>query len=217
MDRGRCGWWLGCVLAIAFAARIAAAFAIDARVPPGETDLIAGDASGYWDLASDLAEGRKYAIYTPPRQVLRMPGFPALLAVSFLAFGKSPIAARLLLAVIGALGCYLVFVLGRRLFDDRTALIGAAITAVTPTFVAFSPLFLSETVFAVTLVASLIPAASLLKGFADPKTPSSDLICHATTCGALIGLACYMRPSWLLWAPFVAFCAILAGLSLIHI
>src|SRR5690349_15698670 len=125
MDRGRCGWWLGCVLAIAFAARIAAAFAIDARVPPGETDLIAGDASGYWDLASDLAEGRKYAIYTPPRQVLRMPGFPALLAVSFLAFGKSPIAARLLLAVIGALGCYLVFVLGRRLFDDRTALIGA--------------------------------------------------------------------------------------------
>jgi hypothetical protein len=53
----------------------------------------------------------------------------------------------------------------------------------------------------VTLVASLIPAASLLKSLADPKAPTSDLLCHAGTCGALIGLACYMRPSWLLWAP----------------
>jgi 4-amino-4-deoxy-L-arabinose transferase-like glycosyltransferase len=213
MDRGRRRWWLGCVLAIAFAARVAAAFAIDARVPRGEAgaDLIPGDAQGYWNLAQDLANGHEYALYSPPRRVLRMPGFPAVLAVSFLTFGESPIAARLLLAVIGTLGCCLVFALGRRLFDERTALIGAAITAVTPTFVGFSTLFLSETVFAVTLVASLIPAASLLKGLADAKTPSSDLLCHAGTCGALIGLACYMRPSWLLWAPFVAFCAILAG------
>ena len=129
-----------------------------------------------------------------------MPGFPAVLAVSFLTFGESRIAARLVLATVGAIGCYLVFVLGRRLFDERTALIASAITAVTPTFIAFSPLFLSETVFAVTLIASLIPAASLLTGLADPKTPSSDLLCQAGTCGALIGLACYMRPSWLLWA-----------------
>jgi 4-amino-4-deoxy-L-arabinose transferase-like glycosyltransferase len=211
MDRSGWGWRLGLVLAIAFAARAAAALAIDARVPPGEIDLIPGDSRGYWDLAENLANGREFSVWLPPRRVHRMPGFPAVLAVSFLAFGKSSIAARLLLAIIGTLGCYFVFLLGRRLFDDRTALFGAAFTAIVPTFVIFSPLFLSETAFGVTLVASLIPAASLLKGLSDPKTPTSDLLCHAGTCGALIGLACYMRPSWLLWAPAVAFFALIAG------
>ncbi|OAI51625.1 hypothetical protein AYO47_01445 [Planctomyces sp. SCGC AG-212-M04] len=211
MDRGGWGWRLSIVLAIAFAARAAAAFAIEATLPPGVDDLIPGDATGYLDLAKDLSDGREFAVWTPPRRVMRMPGFPALIAVSFLAFGNSHVAARLLLSVVATLGCYLVFVLGRRLFDDRTAFIAATITAVLPTFVAFSPLFLSETAFAVTLVASLIPAASLLKGLGDPKTSTSELLCNAGTCGALISVACYMRPSWLLWAPFVAFCAILAG------
>jgi len=211
MDRGRWGWWLGCVLAIAFAARMAAAFAIQARVPPGGLDLIEGDASGYWHLAESLVDGDEYSYYSPPRRVLRMPGFPALLAASFLAFGKSAIAARIVLAAVGTLGCYLVFVLGRRLFNERAALLGAALTAVTPTFIGFTPLFLSETAFAVTLVASLIPAVSLLKGLADPQMPSSALLCPAVSCGALIGLACYMRPSWLLWAPAVAVFGIIAG------
>jgi len=213
MDRGGWSWRLALVLAIAFAARAGAAVAIDSRVPrnpPGE-DLIPGDAAGYWHLADNLAEGREYADYTPPRRVMRMPGFPAVLALSFVTFGKSPLAARFVLAAIAVFGCWLVYVLGRRLFDERTALIGAAITAVLPTFVAFSPLFLSETVFAVTLVASLIPAASLLKGLTDSKSSSASLLCHACLCGALISVACYMRPSWLLWAPFVALCGIVAG------
>jgi 4-amino-4-deoxy-L-arabinose transferase-like glycosyltransferase len=211
MDRGGWGWRLGFVLAIAFAARAAAAFVIQATLPPGVDDLIPGDATSYLDLANDLAEGHEFAVWEPPRRVMRMPGFPALIAASFLTLGKSHIAARLLLSVVSTLGCLLVFMLGRRLFDDRTAFIAAAITAVLPTFVAFSSLFLSESAFAVTLVASLIPAASLLKGLSEPKTPNSDLLCHAATCGALIGVACYMRPSWLLWAPAVAFFAVIAG------
>jgi 4-amino-4-deoxy-L-arabinose transferase-like glycosyltransferase len=142
---------------------------------------------------------------------MRMPGFPAIIAASFLAFGTSHIAARLLLSLISTGGCLLVFVLGRRLFDDRAALLAAAITAVVPTFVAFSPLFLSETVFAVALVASLSPAASLLIGLNERETSSSAVFCQAAACGAVISLACYMRPSWLLWAPFISLCAILAG------
>ncbi|HVJ67512.1 MAG TPA: glycosyltransferase family 39 protein [Caulifigura sp.] len=211
MDRGGTGWRLALVLAVALAVRVIAAFVVQASLPPGEPDLIPGDASGYLDLADDIAAGREFAVYIPPRHVLRMPGFPALLAGSTLLFGPSPIAARLVLAAIGTLGCYLVFVLGRRLFDERLALIGAAITAVLPTFVGFTPLFLSETVFGVTLVASLIPAATLLMGLTKPETTNSTTLCRAGSCGALIGLACYMRPSWLLWAPFVAALAVVAG------
>lgn len=211
MDRGGWGWRLGCVLAIAFAARVIAAIAIQASLPPGEDDYIPGDATGYRNLAQDIANGGEYAFYTPPRRVLRMPGFPAILAGSLLVFGPSPMAARLLLAVIGTFGCALVYVLGRRLFDERVGLIGAAITAVLPTFVGFSPLFLSETAFAVTLVASLIPAAALLQGLSHPETSISKSLYRAASCGALIGLACYMRPSWLLWAPIVGVFALFAG------
>jgi 4-amino-4-deoxy-L-arabinose transferase-like glycosyltransferase len=211
MDRGGWGWRLALVLAIAFAMRAAAAFAIQAAVPAGEDDYIPGDATGYLDLAQDMVNGREYAVYDPPRRVLRMPGFPVILAGSFLAFGDSRIADRLVLAVIGTLGCALVFELGRRFFDERTALVGAGITAVTPTFVGFTPLFLSETAFAVTLVASLIPAASLLQGLASRTASGAQTLRRAGSCGALIGLACYMRPSWLLWAPAVGGLTILAG------
>ena len=210
MDR-RTGWRLALVLAAALAVRVIAAFAIQASLPPGEEDYIPGDASGYLDLAADIVAGNDFAVYMPPRHVMRMPGFPAILAGSFLAFGPSHIAARIVLAIIGTLGCLLVFLLGRRLFDDRTALLAAAITAVVPSFIAFTPLFLSETTFAVTLVASLIPAATLLAGLSKPETTTSETLCRAGSCGALIGLACYMRPSWLLWAPAVAGLAVVAG------
>ena len=48
----------------------------------GRTFLIEGDANGYWELAQHIAAGEDYAIFQPPRRVLRTPGFPLLLAAS---------------------------------------------------------------------------------------------------------------------------------------
>lgn len=211
MERRRIISRLAFILALAFGLRAACAMGLQWRLEANNQKyLIPGDADGYWGLAKALAEGREYAYYTPPRRVLRMPGFPALLAVSIKMFGDSQRPARLLLAAVGALGSAAVYWLGRALFSESIGLTAALITAIVPTFIGFSPLILSETAFAVALVASLAPAAIAAQRM---RTAGSLLtvICPATLCGALVGLANYLRPSWLLAAPLLGLVLIIAG------
>ena len=156
--------------------------------------LIEGDAKGYWALGKQIAQGNEFEI--GGRSVLRMSGFPALLAASMVVAGDNFWVARLLLAVVGTVACGLVYWLGLELFDERTGIIAAALTAVSPTMAGFSVLILSETLFAATLVGSLILLAKLIK--ADPRHTGFVLSLAA---GGMIGLACYVRPSWLLIGP----------------
>src|SRR5690606_28392956 len=125
--------------------------------------LIEGDASGYWALAQNISAGQPYEIYDPPRHALRMPGFPALLAVSIRVFGDHKFPARLLLACLCSTAIGLNFFLGRELKDEQTGLIAAAFTAVSPVFVAFTPVLLSESVFAVALLGCLYCGVRLAK------------------------------------------------------
>ena len=69
------------VLAVALLLRLAAAFGLQAWLDgAGREYLIPGDAEGYWMLAERIAEGEDYAVYDPPRRVLRMPRQPSSLA-----------------------------------------------------------------------------------------------------------------------------------------
>ena len=115
------------IFAVAWTLRIVAVLAVQyylqhMAVPPRQF-VIEGDADGYWQLAHQMVDGQPYQIYTPPRQVLRMPGFPLILAVSIRLFGDSLLAARLVLATIGAIGCVGVYQLGVRLVGQRVGVI----------------------------------------------------------------------------------------------
>jgi 4-amino-4-deoxy-L-arabinose transferase-like glycosyltransferase len=193
--------WLSRILCAALVLRVALALGLDWRlsrqVPP-PVCLIPGDAEGYWDLAGDIAAGREYAVYTPPRRVLRMPGFPALLALPRAIFGDELLPVRLLLAGVGTAACWGVFALGRELFDPITGLISAALAAVSPTFIGFSPLLLSETTFALALLLSLIAGARLVR--LNFSAENGTWLWGLWT-GLASALACYVRPSWLLAAP----------------
>src|SRR5437870_377226 len=105
--------WLPLIvlLAGAFALRVGAAVVIQHEVDrtPGRLCLIAGDAAGYWELAKKLAAGKAFAIYDPPRFVVRMPGFPLLLAAGMQLVGENLLALRMLLAGVGTLACGLVY------------------------------------------------------------------------------------------------------------
>jgi len=206
-------WQLG-ILAVALGLRVVAAIGLtqwlESRQPP-RMFLIAGDAEGYWDLAGDLAAGREYAVYQPPRRVLRMPGFPAVLAVARFFCGESLLAARLLLAVVGTAACWAVGRLTADLIDAEAGLCAAALAAASPVMVAFTPVILSETTFALTMLLGLIAAGRLIRAHQQrPWLPTGDRRGEGGTLGwaALTGLAlalgCYVRPSWLLAGPCVA-------------
>lgn len=200
-------WLIGilcCALAIRVVLAIGVQYQLDHR---WQRDfVIEGDANGYWELAQTIVAGDDYAIYTPPRYVLRMPGYPAFLATSMFLFGESHFAARILTAMMGTLGCGLVYLLSKCFFNETTSLIAAGWAAVSPTLAGFSVILLSETLFAVTLLFSLL-AFVKLNGVATWASDSSKKTSQgssrylwSTITGLAIAAACYVRPSWILIA-----------------
>lgn len=212
------------VLLLALGLRVGAALSVHTYLKSAGRDfLIAGDAAGYWELGQKLAAGDDYSIYTPPRQAMRMPGYPVFLAASIKLGGNRLLPVRLLQACVGTAACWFVHLLGTMLIDERAGLLAAVLAAVSPTFVGFSPLILSETLFAATLLVSLILMAKLASNWPLLGQQNSAAEANSTTeeirnntCGSrtwlaigtgiAIGVACYVRPSWLLTAPL--FCAI---------
>lgn len=188
--------------------RIVAAFAVQSYVSDaGRPFLIEGDANGYWELGQKIAAGDEYSIYTPPRRVLRVPGFPLLLSASILVFGNDILAARLVLAVIGGACCWLTFLLGRQLFNPKVGFWAAAYVSLNPIHIGNSVLILSETWFAFWMLLSLLALEQLhrkLNTASHKRTPHSSIIASAATTGILIGLTVLVRPGFLPWLGCVA-------------
>jgi hypothetical protein len=196
--------WLWRVLAGALVLRLAAAIGLqvylDGHDPPRQY-LIAGDAEGYWDLAGDIATGSEYAVYNPPRRVLRMPGFPFALAVPRLICGDRLFPARLWLACVGTFACWGVYRLGADITDPRTGVFAAGLAALSPVLVMFTPLILSETTFSAAMLISLIPAARLWRTHVNTDPAPCQTGRLALLAGLAMALATYVHPSWLLIGP----------------
>ncbi|TXT28463.1 MAG: hypothetical protein FD138_2578 [Planctomycetota bacterium] len=213
--------WLIAILLLALGGRLLSAWVVQRQVGD-QLCLIAGDAEGYWQLARKMAAGGSFEFADPPRRVHRMPGFPAVLALSMKLFGENPLAARCLLAFVGTAACGAVYLLGRQLFDERIGLIACGLTAISPVMAGFSVLLLSETLFALTLTLSLWCMAKWLEGTVavtrsvsegagpqDPRLRFGLLWPIATGIG--IAVATLVRPSWLLAGPLLA--VVVVGLS----
>ncbi len=187
-----------CLLAAAFVLRAGTAFVVQGLLDHHwhRTFVIEGDADGYWRLAKTIVAGEPYSIYEPPRRVLRMPGFPLLLAVPIWMSHGSFLAARLFLAALGAIACGLTYLLGRDLFDERTGLWAGWFTAISPAMLGFSVMILSETAFALGLVGSVWSLARLLKTAAAEES-LRRIAGWAIAAGGFIAFATFMRPSWL--------------------
>ena len=188
-----------CLLGAALAVRIGAALAVQYWLDNRwqRQFVIEGDAEGYWMLGQAIAERAPYAAYEPPRYVMRMPGFPLLLAIPNRLAGGSFLAARLFLAVIGTAACGLVYLLGKELCDERIGLLAGWFAAVSPALAGFSVMILSETPFALGILASLWGMTRLMRAVSTETSDLHALLGWSTLTGASIALATYMRPSWL--------------------
>ncbi len=206
IERSPTRWLLGW-LAVALIARLLAAVAVDRVVSatPGRLCLIEGDADGYWQLGKKLAAGDEYALYEPPRRILRMPGFPVLLAACQRVFGDDTFPVRCVLAVIGTLGCWGAYLLGRDLVDAQVGLWACAATSLSPPLVVFSPLLLTEMTFSTLLVFSIWMLVRLCQTQEPGQTHKSArtrLLSAArwqlaAVAGLWMAAATYVRPTWL--------------------
>ncbi|MEO6026376.1 MAG: glycosyltransferase family 39 protein [Candidatus Binatia bacterium] len=136
------------------------AWGLAAGVTPGGSGL--DDALWYHESAQLILRGNGYVSpFTLQPTAMWPPGYPAVLALGYRLFGASPATAVALNAVFGAVTCWLVWQLGRRLVGVKGALVATALLAAFPSHVFFAALALSETLFTC-LVSGLLLAAVAL-------------------------------------------------------
>ena len=198
----------------ALAVRLVAAVVVQGWVSrtPGRLCLIAGDAEGYWGLADSLVRTGEFAIYEPPRRVLRMPGFPLWLAGGMRLFGDRVEWHRVGLALVGTAACAMTALLARQIAGDKAGLIAGWLSALSPPLAGLSVLILSETLFALAIVVNLWFLVAVWDRLTQGQTDSpgntpgevAGVSLPAFAAGICSGVATLVRPSWLPFVPFVA-------------
>ena len=113
------------------------------------------DTSMYDLLARHLAHGMGFTGYRVQPIAFYAPGYPAILAIAYRAFGEELAVAWVLNAVLGALSCALVHVLGSRLFSRRVGLAAAAVLALFPSQIVAASLTMTEVVFCFLFTAAI--------------------------------------------------------------
>jgi tetratricopeptide (TPR) repeat protein len=155
-------------------------------------DIPISDAGTYHQMARSLVAGRPMG-----EDFFWQPVFyPAFLTAAHLLSGSSLVFVKAIQALLGAVTCVLVYLLGRRVFDRRTGGLAAFITALYGPLIFFEgePLAAGWAAFwAVALILLFLRAE-------DRQRPSTFLALGI--CGALAVLT---RPTFLLF--FAAACA----------
>lgn len=216
-NRSPIGWpgrrfWRCAVMIVlaAFATRMAAAVWWQSRLASPRSFAFA-DSETYWSLAGAIHRGEPFQYGSPDASVFRTPGYPALLAGVFqLAGSNDPpvIVGRVLSAVCGALATAAVIALGARWHSPATGLLAGLAAAVHPEAISLGVFVLSEAPFHPLMVLNLW---CFFEAFArvQPGRPRGSRMVDmllGLAAGMTAGLAALMRPSWLLFPPFVLGC-----------
>ncbi len=157
------------------------------------------DERDYVELATSLVQGRGFAFKSGPTS-LRPPLYPAFIASLWVATGTYSLQlVRAAQAVLALVTAWLVYKLACDLYDARTALVAAAVTAFYPALIFDNMMALSESLFTILVVAALLALVRLVR--------APDLA-RSTGAGILLGLAALTRsvlwPFPLVLAPLVA-------------
>ena len=121
----------------------------------------------------------------PGPTIIRMPGYPIFLVLTWLVVGIEHYTAALIIQVlIDVLTCFVIADLARRISGDRAATVAFLITALCPFFANYAAVALTET-WAIFFAALAMDAA--VAAFGYPKRRSAWIICGiALACGILL-------------------------------
>jgi 4-amino-4-deoxy-L-arabinose transferase-like glycosyltransferase len=191
---------LALILGMAILIRIPVALLMGDQVTalPGIQDQVSYDA-----LARSLLEGRGYSFtknwypittaHTPTAHWSFL--YPLYLAGVYAVTGYHPLVARLLQGALGgALLCFLVYKIGRRVVNEETGLVGAGLAAVYGYFIYYNVALMTETFFIILVLLTLYLSLELK----EHPTPI-----RWAGLGFSLGLAVLLRQTILLFIPFL--------------
>ena len=173
---------------LGLAARAAVVLWAGARFPP------VADATFYDTFARRLAEGAGYTWQWPDGVVTPAAhypvGYPAMLAPLYWLFGARPEVAGWLNAIVGALAVAATFLVVRRAANVGRARVAAALVALSPALVLYTPAAMTEGVATALLVIALAAATS-----------GAGRRARLVVASVLVGVATLVRPQVVVLAP----------------
>jgi 4-amino-4-deoxy-L-arabinose transferase-like glycosyltransferase len=196
---------VSCLIAIIFAALfLRLYFALNMNHPP-----LKNDAYNYDVMAKNLLD-KGYLGYTDsysnhraalaPNAVIT-PGYPLFLSALYYIWGYksgSPLyVVRILQAILGALTCLLIYLLGKRIKNRSVGFVSAILYSVYPSFVWATTLILTETLYNFLFILYLYIQFILLEDIHSKK--------KALLCGLAFAAALMVRPAALpiIIVPFI--------------
>ena len=179
------GGFLIVLLAVAVSVRVV-------FVASRENAVYFPDSEIYDAIARGLCSGKGF-VQDEFRQISRPPAYPLFLGACYSVFGHSFLAVRLLQAVVGAVTCVMIVLLGEYLLHPASGRIAGAVAALYPFFVFFCGLVLTETLFTFFLVLAVWLLAKAQRGSAW----------WAAGSGATLGAATLLRSSLFLFWGFL--------------
>lgn len=124
-------WPLVAIVFVSFALRAACAIHF--------TGMIDTEGAEYARIAQNLLAGVGYVgIATEGQQLFFPPLFPFLIAAVSLLTGDAEVAGRIVSVVMGSLLVVPVYLIARRMYNERIAIVGAALVGAHPLLVQFS-------------------------------------------------------------------------------
>ena len=188
---------LAAILGVAFILRLSWIAVAD----PQPSSITGGDPFFYDVFARFLAAGQGFVRIGGQATAQWPPGYPAVLAVIFKAFGHKIILAKLLNVLLGTATCLLAYLIGKRVFSRAVGFAAALVLAVFPSQVFQPTLVMSET-----LATFLVAALVCLAVFFAVDSPSWQRV---AAIGAFIGVITYVRGETILLAlPLVVVWAV---------
>jgi 4-amino-4-deoxy-L-arabinose transferase-like glycosyltransferase len=134
------------VLLLATGARLTYSLGITRAVNHAQPELQTTD--GYHLIAQSMYAGHGYRFSTDAAPATeRPPAYPAFLYSIFSIFGVDYVAVQIAQALLGALGCWLLFLLGRWVWSIELGLTAALLYALYPNSVTYSANLYSENLF----------------------------------------------------------------------
>ncbi len=144
------------------------------------------DEADYMALSEKITAGEGFVDAEGTPTAFRAPGYPVFLSALRIAGIYDPVGIRLAQVYLGTLIIWLVYALGGRIFDRKTATTAAFITAVYPYYI-----YMTGTILAATLLTGLVLLATwvLHKAVMENRL---GLVCAG---GVIMGLAVLTKPS----------------------
>ena len=155
-----------------------------------QSDLTQASDERHWD-----ALGKAYlalGVLHPDTGMYRPPLYGLFLAGIYQMFGHAPAIVRIAQAVIGAITCWLIFLIGCKMGrgNARVGLVGAALFAIYPLFVFFPAVLMAETLLVFLTTVSFV-------GYLRFSQQSTHL--RAMAFGGAVGLSALCKPVLLPW------------------